>query len=469
MRVTVICGMVPPCAAPEGVLAVMSCDQLAARGCEVTLLTANSASAGLPERWRSRLFEFRPSVRDWTWAGVPSLMRELKRSRPDSVLLIYIGYLYGRHPMITFLPSLCRLLKPRPRVVVEFSNVQGAEPSGMRTRAGRKLAEYLVGRRRINWRYGSLLRDSDAVVAYCAQHLHHLVDVEPSVATRSRVIPAAPALQIVEDRDGDVRRHVRAQLGAADHDFVLAYFGHLYPSKGIATLLESVALARKVSPRLRLLMIGGEVEAFADRAPNYARQMRALCTRLGLDEWVTWTGFCEDHVASAYLRAADACALPFVQGIRLNNSSYAVAAAHGLPVVTTRGESLEGEFVDRHNVLLCWASDAQDLADGITEVARDAALRRSLRAGSAEIARTRLSWQAATCDRMQLLGAADGHDLDSTTEREEVRDDPAGRDRLLVRMRPDARNASHAQGLLRRLMRTLHARVRRFVSKTAQN
>jgi glycosyltransferase involved in cell wall biosynthesis len=403
MRVTVICGMVPPSAAPEGVTAVMSCAHLAARGCEVTLLTSEAASAGLPERWRNPAVEFRPSVRDWTWAGVPSLRRELKRSRPDAVVLMYIGYLYGRHPMMTFLPSLCRRLKPRPRVLVEFSNVQAAEPSGIGARAGRKLAERLVGRRGVNWRYGTLLRDSDAVVAYCAQHLRHLVDVYPPVASRSHVIPATPALQIVEDGGGRIRRQVRSELGAADDDFVLAYFGHLYPSKGIETLLHSVALARTVLPRLRLLMIGGEVEAFADRAPDYPKQMRALCARLGLDECVTWTGFCEDDVASGYLRAADACVLPFVQGVRLNNSSYAVAAAHSLPVVTTRGESLEREFVDRHNVLLCWASDARDLADGITEVARDDELRRSLQAGSADIARTRLSWQSATRDRLALL------------------------------------------------------------------
>lgn len=403
MRVTVICGMVPPCAAPEGVLAAMSCDRLAAHGCEVTLLASKAASGGLPERWRNPSIDFRPSVRDWTWAGVPSLMRELKRSRPDAVLLVYIGYLYGRHPMITFLPSLCGRLKPRPRVVVEFSNVQGAEPSGTRARVKRKLAECLVGRAGVNWRYGTLLRDSDVVVAYCAQHLRHLVDVEPAVETKSRVIPAAPTLQMIEDREGVIRRKVRTQIGAADRDFVLAYFGHLYPSKGIETLLRSVALARTALPRLRLLMIGGEVEAFADRAPDYPKKMRALCSQLGLDECVTWTGFCDDAAASAYLRAADACVLPFVQGIRLNNSSYAVAAAHSLPVVTTRGESLEPGFVDRHNVLLCWASDPQDLADGIIEVAHDDELRRSLQAGSAEIARTRLSWQSATRDRLALL------------------------------------------------------------------
>ena len=42
-----------------------------------------------------------------------------------------------------------------------------------------------------------------------------------------------------------------------------------------------------------------------------------------------------------YLCAADICVLPFNVGVRLNNSSFAAAAAHGLPIVTTRGEMLE--------------------------------------------------------------------------------------------------------------------------------
>jgi glycosyltransferase involved in cell wall biosynthesis len=131
--------------------------------------------------------------------------------------------------------------------------------------------------------------------------------------------------------------------------------------------------------------------------------MREYTTTLGLDDCVTWTGYCEDEVASAYLRAADACVLAFVQGVRLNNTSYAVAAAHGLPVVTTRGESLESDFIDRHNVLLCWASDPKDLAEGLVEVARDNQLRETLRAGITQIGRRRTSWAAVTRQRMQLL------------------------------------------------------------------
>jgi glycosyltransferase involved in cell wall biosynthesis len=323
------------------------------------------------------------------------------------VLLMYLGYLYDRHPMITYLPNYCRLLKPKPRVVIEFSNIQGCEPQAMLTRAGRKICEWLVGGAGIEWRYGTLLRDSDAVAAFCGQHLQFLLEYFPPAAAKSAVVPATPPLQILEDPGGDLRRTVRAQLGVADEDFVAAFFGYVYPSKGIETLLHAVAIARKEISKLRLLMIGGEAQAFVDKAPTYPRKMRQLTTELGLDDCVTWTGYIADEVASGYLHAADACVLPFVQGVRLNNTSYAVAAAHSLPVVTTRGETLEPDFVDRQNVLLCWATDPQDLAEGIIEVAKDQQLRGQLRAGAAEMARTRTSWEAVTLQRIELLSSAD--------------------------------------------------------------
>jgi glycosyltransferase involved in cell wall biosynthesis len=307
--------------------------------------------------------------------------------------------------MITFLPNLCRRLKPRPRLLVEFSNVQACEPRTLLTRLGRKVCEWVVGGRGIEWRYGTLLRDSDVVAGFCGQHLQFILGYHPAAAAKGAVIPATPPLQILDDPDGSLRRRVRAELGAQEDDFILAFFGYVYPSKGVDTLLHAVTLARKSVPTLRLLVIGGESEAFVDKAPDYPRQMRELTTKLGLDDCVRWTGYIPDEVASGYLRAADACVLPFVQGVRLNNTSYAVAAAHALPVISTRGETLEPDFVDRENVLLCWAGDPKDLAAGIVEVAGDRQLRRTLSFGAAEMARTRTSWEAVTRQRIELLSS----------------------------------------------------------------
>ena len=97
--------------------------------------------------------------------------------------------------------------------------------------------------------------------------------------------------------------------------------------------------------------------------------------------------------------------LPFVQGVRLNNTSFAVAATHGLPVITTRGEALEPEFVDRRNVLLFNPRDPRGLAEALVDVATDPALRAVLRAGASEFSRGRCSWPAVTAQTLELLRA----------------------------------------------------------------
>jgi polysaccharide biosynthesis protein PslF len=401
MRVTVVCGMCPPAAAPEGMHAAMLCDYLARAGCTVTLLTRQIERPQVEPT-----FELRAVMRDWGWRDAGLLKRELARSRPDAVVLFYIGWLYGRHPMITFLPTVCRRLTPPPRVMVKFTNTGGAEPARRLTRWGRKLAEWRAGGRGVHWRYGTLLRDADSVVAFCAQHLAKLLEFHPAAAERGAVIPAPPLLRPVEDPDGSVRRRTREKLGARDDEFIVAYFGYIYPEKGVETVLAAAATARARIPGLRLLMIGGVPDAASMRDRDYPDRMKALTKELEIADRVSWTGYVDDPTASSYLHAADACVLPFVQGVQLNNSSMAVVTSHGLPVITTRGPAIEPEFVDRRTALLVPPGDAPAMSAAIVELATDTGLRESLRAGAAEFARGRSSWESVVAETLQLLRGA---------------------------------------------------------------
>jgi glycosyltransferase involved in cell wall biosynthesis len=164
--------------------------------------------------------------------------------------------------------------------------------------------------------------------------------------------------------------------------------------KGVETLIEAMGKAIRAAPFAKLLLIGGSLKGGALNSEAYADGLRQKVKELGLADRTFWTGHQEGENASAYLRAADCAVLPFVEGVRLNNSSYAVATSHGLPVVTTRRDALESDFVDGHNVLICKAGDADDMARAITAVANDSALRDRLQAGSREYSRGRSSWEA---------------------------------------------------------------------------
>jgi glycosyltransferase involved in cell wall biosynthesis len=96
-----------------------------------------------------------------------------------------------------------------------------------------------------------------------------------------------------------------------------------------------------------------------------------------------------------YLYAADVCVLPFDQGVMLNRSSLAVAAAHGLPIITTRGEHLESPFQDRKNVFLCRPKDPEDLARAISSTMENPDLVQDLRTGACQLAEDWFSWDKA--------------------------------------------------------------------------
>jgi glycosyltransferase involved in cell wall biosynthesis len=96
-----------------------------------------------------------------------------------------------------------------------------------------------------------------------------------------------------------------------------------------------------------------------------------------------------------YLYAADICVLPFDQGVVLNRSSLAAAAAHGLPIITTRGEQLESHFQDGKNVFLCRPKDPEALALAIFSCMKNPHLIQDLRNGARQLAEDCFSWDKA--------------------------------------------------------------------------
>jgi hypothetical protein len=124
MRLLVISAAFPPFRAGESDHALHLCRRLADRGLDVHLLTTKRSvhTAHLA-------FKVYPLMRDWSWLDLPRLLNFLKSCSPDAVLLMYIGWIYNDHPMITFAPTISRALLPGVRFVTQFENAIGtSEP-----------------------------------------------------------------------------------------------------------------------------------------------------------------------------------------------------------------------------------------------------------------------------------------------------------------------------------------------------
>lgn len=399
MRLLVICAHYPPMLAPEGVHARMLCERLAEHGIETHLLTS-----ALAEPAPARGFTLHPEMPDWTWRNRSRLLRSMQSINPDVVLLIYVGWVYGEHPMITFAPTYLRRMGSGARFVAQFENVMGAKVGSLKRRMLWAFAAAAMNPRNVSVAYGSLLRDSHAIVALSELHLREILQALPAAQEKSTVIPAPPLLEVLPDPEGAVRSAGRKRLGIQNGgSFVFTYFGHIYPGKGVEHLLPAFAQVRhmlagaeEMKPRLVLIGKG---------QPAIEQQLRRQASDLKIEADITWTGHCDavGSCASTYLRASDVVVLPFDQGLRLNNSSFSACIAHGLPVVTTRGDEMESAFVDGTNVLLCPAREPDALAQAMLKTATSPELRARLSQGATRLSRDALSWEKNIASTLRVL------------------------------------------------------------------
>jgi polysaccharide biosynthesis protein PslF len=402
VRLLVISGAYPPHRSGEATNAFYLCQNLAERGLDVHVLTSQESVAHPHPR-----ITLYPVMRDWSWREMPKLARMVRRSRPDAILLFYIGWIYPHQFMVTFAPFLAKRLLPGVPFVTRFENPMGADIGHTRvaTRGIRKVMALLAGQN-VDYGYGTLLRDSDRVIVLSERHRSILSEAFADTSKKSVLIPPAANMRV----SAAPRDLGRQRLGVGDDAFVLTYIGYLYEGKGLESLLRAFAMVRAQRPNVRLVIMGGAVDSRSRHPASYVDTLHALASSLGVADDVIWTGpySGQSEETSILLGAADVCVLPFRQGVHLNNSSFASVAAHGLPVITTRGEFFEEQFVHGENVFLCPPESPSSLATAIETVMTNQQLRERLRVGIAELTQEWFSWDRlvdrtlATCG----LGAA---------------------------------------------------------------
>jgi polysaccharide biosynthesis protein PslF len=357
-------------------------------------------------------FVVHPIMRDWSWKDLPRLATFFRKNKPDAILLMYSGWIYNSHPMITFAPTIAKRMLPGIPFVTQVEIEEGENWRSTTTRALRKAAQILVGSSGVDYHFGTLLRDSTSLICLSERHRIKHAGGLPEVLKKSVVIPPPPLLTLCSDGPRSARERGRTALGLREEEFLLVFFGYADKNKGIEALFRAVQIAGKETDLIRLAMIGGGrgsatqgADQRAQSISKYEREILALPDQLGISNKVTWlSGYDTDSdAASMYLYAADACVLPFDQGVTLSRSSLAAALAHGIPVITTRGEYLETPFQHEGNVFLCPPKDPDALAQAIRRVMSRPDLRLKLTEGAGQLAREWFSWEKAVTRLMETL------------------------------------------------------------------
>mgnify|MGYP001160591710 CR=1 FL=1 len=386
MKVLII-STYPPDPAPEANHALHMSECLAQSGHIVHVVCKKGSIAGtLPN------IVVHPTIDEWAWSNLPNLVHELKQCQPDVVLLIYIGWIYNHHPMITFLPSICKSALPGVPVVTQFEAIDDDPLTrSVSSRIPRKIMGLWAGARDSHWRFGTLLRDSARIIALSGPHRDRLNRQLPGVCEKITLLPPPPLIRFCSDPPEKARQRARQAIGAKADDFVLTYWGYIYPGKGIETLFEAFRMVCTRMPNMRLVLVGGylEIPTRAAECKRYHDMVQKLPETFGITEKVTWTGnfTWDSDEGSLYLRGSDACVLPFDYGVTLNNSSLAAATTHSTPIIATEIPGERDEALEHgRNVYLARPKDPDALAEAIELISGSRDFQNLLRAGSARLA-----------------------------------------------------------------------------------
>ena len=250
------------------------------------------------------------------------------------------------------------------------------------------------------------LKLMDQVIASCATHV--LVD-SPSQrdfliaegvvsADRSRVLAKGSISGVDAARfkpDPQARRALRVQLGYREDSVVFLFLGRLNRDKGVLDLAAAFARLAAADDRVRLLFVG----------PDEDGMRGAIQHALGAAS--TRAGFAGDtDRPERYLAAADVLCLPsYREGF---GTTVIEAGACGVPAVGSRIYGVTDAIEDGVTGLLFEAGNVGELAERMSRLASDPALRQGMGERARAKALRDFPASAVTAELVGLYAAAIG-------------------------------------------------------------
>jgi glycogen(starch) synthase len=183
-------------------------------------------------------------------------------------------------------------------------------------------------------------------------------------ASKAEVIP--PALD-ADDWTTQADLHAFRELFGAREDRLVAFAGHLLPSRGPQVLMEALPVTLTAVPEARVAIAG-------DGPLSAALEARAR--ELGVDDRVTFTGYLSGRVLATLLRAS---AVHVVPGL-VDGSGLAAAEAmvSEVPVIACEGGGAVELVAHEHTGVLVPPGDPAALAAAIVRMLYDREMARAI-------------------------------------------------------------------------------------------
>ena len=363
MRIGLVSGEFPPMTGGVGACSQILARRMQGAGHEIEIFS--------DKRARSDDLTLSGKAASWGALTLAAIRRWSRRRRLDVVNLQFQTAAFGMSPWVHLLPQA---LHPTP-LVTTFHDLRAP---WLFPKAGR------LRQASVTW----LARNSAAAICTNREDYDRLRGVAESCA----LIPIGSNILSGRPEDFSAARWRRA-AGVSEGETLLCWFGLVNHSKGLESLLRSVARLRDDGLPLRLVFIGGEAgDSDPDNIP-FGKALEDLALRLRLDDVLHRTGFLSEYDVAAWLWSSDLAVLPFADGASCRRGSLMAAIHHGCAILTTQPLVEIPQFVHGQNMWLVPAGDDKALASALETLAESPALRATLRCGALRLAAS-FDWDA---------------------------------------------------------------------------
>ena len=147
----------------------------------------------------------------------------------------------------------------------------------------------------------------------------------------------------------------------------IAYFGMLYPGKGLDLILDTIELLRDRGNSFVFKIIGGGMLGHEDYEERYRYEIQ----KRNLANIVDWVGLAPEETVSQELRKSRIVFLPFDRGLSDRRGSFMAAVAHSRPVLTSPPVVIMPYLKNGTNVVWPQTTSAKHYADLLEQLLAD--------------------------------------------------------------------------------------------------
>jgi len=225
---------------------------------------------------------------------------------------------------------------------------------------------------------------------FCCYHCDYVWNLSPLMAEEREkrgVLRRRSAPQITVPTGANFDAITRLPFDQINRSTIV-HMGHLRRNQGVDFLIKAFPKILQRHSKARLTIIGtGPLES----------ELRVLCSRLGMDEYVQFTGMIKDHAEVERLLSTCAVGVaPYVPDPDsftqfADPGKPKVYMAAGLPVVITKVPQIAYE-IGRENAGIAINYDEEELVDAVVSLLGDDSMYKKYRENAVRLA-SRYRWQ----------------------------------------------------------------------------